>query len=196
MLSPAEEILDARKESHRDLSAWMGWAQEYPTMERVEDDLREAEKLRESRASFRYDVFKRVDNTPRFIGSVGIIRAPFNAHVAEIGYWMRTSEQGKGHTKTAAALLATVLRHMGVYRIEIRTDAGNEKSVGVARSLEFNLDGILRGDRITMDGRISSTCVFSVMPNEIIAHRLGDVKYRLYCSGTPGIDETHLITTL
>jgi RimJ/RimL family protein N-acetyltransferase len=63
----------------------------------------------------------------------------------EIGYWIRTSEAGRGlATEATAALTRVGLELCGADRIEIRVEPENHASLAIPRKLGFTEEGLLR----------------------------------------------------
>lgn len=70
-----------------------------------------------------------VDVGGRFLGGCGLVRKEFGG---EIGYWVRTSAEGRGVATAAARLLAGWGASEGLASIVIRADPGNLASQRVA----------------------------------------------------------------
>lgn len=194
MLDVPEEILEARNESQEDLKQWMGWAQEPATIEGIEQELKDAEMLRSNLAAYRFYIYKKSDNkkfqTAKFLGSIGIIRYGPHGISAEVGYWMRSSEQKKGYTRQALAMLTLYLHKIGVQRVEVRADIDNHRSIGVAASIGFKMEGVLKFDRIKMDGRLSSTAVLALIHElDQLKFDFQDIKFREFIDGTEHVSQ-------
>ena len=94
---------------------------------------------------WRYGMFKLADDT--MLGEVSLFprtsarRVPLaDADRAELGYWLREDETGRGYTTEAARALLDVAGAFPQFsRVEIRCDARNTASAGVPRRLGFAL---------------------------------------------------------
>ena len=83
----------------------------------------------------------------RVLGEVGLFprsatgRAPFgDSDRAELGYWLRSDETGRGFiTEAARAVLAIAANIPRFSHVEIRCDARNTRSAAVPRRLGFAL---------------------------------------------------------
>lgn len=117
--------------------------------------------LPRSRASA-VDGAERAADDDRFVGLVGIVRIDRKNAKAEIGYELDRAHWGKGIMREA---VAKVVEHgfgaLGLHRLEIRTDAENERSIRVALVLGFEKEGVLRHDERGFDGSFRDTVVFS-----------------------------------
>jgi RimJ/RimL family protein N-acetyltransferase len=83
----------------------------------------------------------------------------------EIGYWIRSSEAGRGlATEATAALTRVGLELCGADRIEIRVEPDNAPSLAIPRKLGFTEEGTLRRrlDPGDPDGVRRDAVVFSM----------------------------------
>ena len=91
--------------------------------------------------------------TGRLLGGTGAHTFRPSAHQAEIGYWVRTSERGRGIcTRAAAAMIDWLFAPQSaggfkLRRAEIICAGGNSASAAVARKLGARDEGRLAGDR-------------------------------------------------
>ncbi|PLT45778.1 GNAT family N-acetyltransferase [Paenibacillus sp. FSL W8-1187] len=153
-------INEAVKESLERLKVWMPWAQQAPTSEESELDARRADIAYRQREDMRLLLLDRASG--RLIGCSGLHRIDWKARCFELGYWVRTGEEGKGYvTEAVHAITAFAAGRLGAHRIEIRCDARNERSAAVARRCGFTLEGVLRGNDLSPDGSRRDTMVFA-----------------------------------
>ena len=89
-----------------------------------------------------------------------------------MGYWIRDSAAGKGlMTEAINGLARYLFTVMGAKRCEIETDILNQKSINVAKHLNFSQEALLHNHRLSADGAtVSDTVIFgctelSVLPN-------------------------------
>ena len=105
--------------------------------------------------------------THRYIGNSG--RRPHNweAGYFEIGYWVRASAAGQGYiTESVKLLVEYAFIHLHANRVEIRCNERNERSAAVARRLGFVQEGRLRNYAFTHLGKLRTTLVFSLTPED------------------------------
>jgi len=107
-------------------------------------------------------MFHMFDFANRFIGYCGLERIDWALRGFEIGYWMRTSSTGKGYmTEAVKALESHVFEHCGCRRLMICCDALNERSAAIPKRLGFELEGILRNERLNVFGEPQDTMVWT-----------------------------------
>ena len=167
----AEAVIGAIDESRPELEAWMDWV---PHMRQAEDATKfvvNASKARDAGTDFAFGIFLR--DGGRYLGGTGFHRPNWRVPSLEIGYWMRSSEVGKGYVREAVIGLTRVgFGHLGLRRIEIRCDAENARSRRVAESVGYVLEGRLRNEDRTVAGELRDTLVFSLIDRDDIAREL------------------------
>jgi len=137
-VADAAAIASAVAESLAELRPWMPWADSSaaePAAHRRH--LEEVVSNWERGTEYGYLVFRPGDD--RVLGCAGLHRR-VGPGALEIGYWLRTSETGRGTmTEAVRALANAALAVPGVDRVEVRCEEANEKSAAVARRLGFRL---------------------------------------------------------
>ncbi len=160
-LRDVSELYEAIQESLGELIPWMVWAKRSTTPEETEENLRRAIARFVTREDLRYDFHHK--ETDRLIACSGLHRIDWDIPKFEIGYWCRTSEQGKGYvTEGVKALSKMAFSRLGAARVEIRCDDLNEKSAAVAERLGFRLEGVLKYDSRSPRGELRSTRVYAL----------------------------------
>lgn len=154
-------VNDAVNESMNELKPWMPFAQKPQTIEDTEANLREACGKFIMREDLRLLIFDR--NLGHFIGSTGFHRMDWNVPKVEIGYWISTKHGGNGYiTEAVETLTKFAVTQFGAKRVEIRCDPENIRSRRIPEKLGFILEGVLRQDSMSADGKtLRDTCVFS-----------------------------------
>ena len=106
--------------------------------------------------------------TGRAIGSTryGAIE-PAHRRV-EIGWtWLGRSWQRTGaNTEAKYLLLRHAFETLGCIRVELKTDALNERSRAAIRRIGAREEGLLRSHMITADGRVRDTVYYSILDRE------------------------------
>lgn len=135
-----EPLVAAANESLPELQPWMPWAQEPATATTIAGFVGQTTGDWWRRTAFIY--LTRDPGTGLVIGGCGL-HARLGVGALEVGYWVRTSHTGRGVATAAARLLTEAALDLdGVGRVEIRCDAANTRSAGVARRLGYRLAAI------------------------------------------------------
>ncbi|MCJ7568139.1 MAG: GNAT family N-acetyltransferase [Anaerolineales bacterium] len=158
----AEMIQDAIEETFDDLHPWMPWASHKQSLEETKNFLKVAENKFLEGEDFGVSVFLR--KTGDFVLSTGLHPRNWSVPKFEIGYWCRTSMQGRGFTTEAVTTLADMaFREMAAYRVEIRCDARNIRSRRVAELAGFDFEAKLRSDDRANDGSMRDTVIYVLL---------------------------------
>lgn len=127
------QIMEARIESFNQLKAWDIWVPE-DSAESINaaDEMKmcawRIDRIKKHESIF-YNIFQH--ETGRFLGSCSLTECDWISKKAMLGFWLRTSETGKGYaTEAAEALLnyGTDVLGLTIYAMHAR---GNLKSRGV-----------------------------------------------------------------
>jgi RimJ/RimL family protein N-acetyltransferase len=159
-------VNEAIKTSINELKPWLPFASSEPSEEDTEINVRQAYIKFLSREDLRFHVF--LKETGEFVVSSGLHRIDWNVKKFEIGYWADSRHAGEGYvTETVACLTDFAFKNLRANRIEIRCDAKNIKSRAVAERLDFNLEGILVNDDLSVDRtELRDTCIYAKIRNE------------------------------
>ena len=150
---------EAVLESLDELRPWMPWADEHRTVEISEAYVRHASADFMARRDLPLLVFRREDG--RFIGASGLHRIDWEVPRVEIGYWVRTSETGRGYAAEFVRRIGEfAFDTLGAERVEIWCDARNERSAGVAARAGFELESRMVRARRDVAGRLSDSLCF------------------------------------
>ncbi|MEU1972541.1 GNAT family protein [Microbacterium sp. NPDC019599] len=97
-----------------------------------------------------------------------------NRHV-EIGYtWLSpTAQRSEVNSAAKLLLLGHAFEACGAIAVELRTHWHNRQSREAIARLGAKQDGVLRNHRLGPDGSLRDTVVFSILPHEWPAVRLG-----------------------
>jgi len=145
---------------------FLPWVTEEPTPQSAAIRCRRAEANFLLRADLPYLAFERTSG--RLVASIGLHRTDWSLPKTEVGYWVRTSEAGKGFaSEGVAALTAWALESLGAKRVELVTDEQNIGSRRVAERCGFQLEGVLRNVMLSPDGKLRNSCVYAKLPVEV-----------------------------
>jgi RimJ/RimL family protein N-acetyltransferase len=157
---PVESDLDALDaavdESIDELAPFMPWA----TPRRSKSDT--LAWIRNDRGSDEKS-FVIVDPSGAILGACGLNHFDELNRLANLGYWLRTSQTGHGYATRAARLL---VHHgqveLGLARIEILMSVENPASRRVAERVGARHEGVLRS-RLLLHGRRHDAHLFSIV---------------------------------
>jgi RimJ/RimL family protein N-acetyltransferase len=145
-------------ESLAELRPWLPWAQRAPSVEDSEALMRRMAAhwiLRDDLwlLLFRKESVASGSHEGEFVGCSGLHRIDWTTRAFEIGYWLRTSQAGRGYmTEAVHAIAGFAFDVLRARRVEIRADAHNTRSCRVAERCGFELEGTLRHESLDADG--------------------------------------------
>jgi ribosomal-protein-serine acetyltransferase len=149
-LSDVEEMHAATLESINELIPWMPWCHEGYSIE-------ESRKYVEEHAGgwqigITYDFAITDAKSGFYLGGCGINHINTSDNFANLGYWIRSTQTGKGIATTAASLVARFgIETLKLNRIEIVIAVENKASQRVATKVGAAREGILR-NRLSLPG--------------------------------------------
>ncbi|MBM7693189.1 RimJ/RimL family protein N-acetyltransferase [Peribacillus deserti] len=161
-----QKVFEAIQASKKELSQWLPFAQKHMSLDEVEEGVRKSFSKFITREDIRLHIFRKEDD--QFIGSTGLHRMNWDIPKFEIGYWVDSRYAKKGYiTEAASALTRFSFEFYRAKRVEIRCDPDNIDSRKIPEKLGFTLEGILRNDSLSADGKHPrDTCVFSKIASQ------------------------------
>jgi len=139
---------------------FLPWVAEEPTIQSAEVRCRKAEANFILRADLPYLAFEKA--TGRLVASVGLHRTEWDLPKTEVGYWVRSTETGKGFaSEGVVALTAWALNELGAKRVELVADENNMGSRAVAERCGFQLEGVLHNVMRAPDGGLRNSCIYA-----------------------------------
>ena len=166
----AQPLYDAIMESQERLQQWMAWAHTYHAVDDAVEFVRGQSGHWALHNHIGTGIFMKADGT--LLGSVGLHLHDLHVPVVELGYWIRSSAEGKGYVSEAVRRMAAfAFTEFGVQRLVIRCDARNIRSKAVAERLGFIAEGCHRRDSIGTDGTIRDTLVYAMTPDDYAGAR-------------------------
>ena len=166
--SDVDEVCDAVQASVAELSVWMPWA--HPTYSYTDAAtwLARSWLSWEGLEAFEYVIRDAHDG--RLLGTVGLNFIHPTEKRANLGYWVKTAEAGRGVATAAARLVARAgLTEVGLARIKLYHAAGNVGSQRVAEKVGFIYEGTMRA-RVVLHGRRMDALLYALIhPDEIRA---------------------------
>ena len=161
----AAAIQEALEESFSELHVWMDWAVTLQSFEDTKTVIERARARYEAMEDFSIHAF--LKDTGKFVLSAGLHPLNWGVPKFEIGYWCRTSMQGRGYvTEVVKELTAAAFRDLAAKRVEIRCDSRNQRSRKVAERAGFRLEARLRWDDRANDGSLRDTLVYVLLAED------------------------------
>lgn len=160
--SDIREMVSATRESSNEVYPWLEWCTPDYSLEEAETWIR---GQREAWAAQREFEFVIIDTDTRaFLGGVGLNHLHPTDRFANLGYWVRTGNTGKGIATAAVRLAARfAFEQTDLERLEIVVNLRNIASQRVAEKAGARKEGILRR-RIFMHGMSHDAVLFSLIP--------------------------------
>lgn len=160
-LEDAEDLFLAAQESVAEVHPWLPWCR--PGYSREEATGWIARTMARWDEGNDYEFAIRTASGT-YIGGGGINSLSDSHPMANLGYWVRTSQAGKGHATRAARLLGEFgLRDLKLQRVEIVASVSNLGSLRVAEKAGALKEGVLR-NRIVLHGQPHDAVMHSLIP--------------------------------
>jgi len=151
-------------ESLADLKPWMSWAHDGYH----EGDARDFIAMTRARWSegglYGFAITQAGEGT--LLGGCNISQVHPQYRFGNLGYWVRSSQRGKGIAAKAARLAARfAFEKVGLIRVEVIVATTNTASLRVAEKLGAHREGILR-NRIVIGQKACDAVMFSLIPED------------------------------
>ncbi len=161
----AQALQEAVEESREHIRPWLPFSYQHQNVEESLIWINEQRAQWILRKNMNCGIFEIA--TGRFLGGAGLMVRNWDIPYLEIGYWLRTSAEGKGYMSEAVRLLTNfALDELGAKRVEIRCDELNIRSASVARRLGYVQEALLHNNFLTPDGRVRNTLIFAITTAE------------------------------
>jgi len=154
-------LFEAARESTNEMLAWLSWCHPNYTVEESRSFVSSSETAWNEKTRFAFAVFD--VSSGLFLGGVGLNQINRKNNFANLGYWVRSSQTGRG-VATAATILAAEFgfEDLELNRIEILTAVGNVASRRVAEKAGAKKEGILRS-RLLLHNRPNDAVMYSLI---------------------------------
>lgn len=130
-LTDIPQLVDAVHESYATVGRFLPWTTQNYSHRDAADWVTEAKRQHTTGDGFHCGVF--LLSTGQLMGGIGINQTNPSRGLADLGYWIRQSQQHKGFATQAATLFASyIMRTCALSHLEIVTDADNLASRRVA----------------------------------------------------------------
>lgn len=163
-LAHAEDVYAMVSESITELLPWMDWVYSGYGIEDTIEWLANADDAWEKKEEYHFLIKDISRHHP--VGVCGLGYTGKKKKVAILGYWIRSSEAGKGIATAAAGLAVKfAFKDMGCSRVEIMADVSNEASIRVIEKIGGVKEGILR-KRLMTHGEERDAVLYSILRGE------------------------------
>lgn len=158
-----ELLFDAATESRGPgFTEWMPWCHKNYSLQESLDYLKTREKAWNEGVDYALAVIRPDDG--RYLGGAGLNAVSTQHGFANLGYWIRRSEWGKGYAAAATLAVAQfAFERLGLQRAEIVIAVGNQKSCRVAEKAGAVHEGILR-KRLKIGDEPVDAHMYSLVP--------------------------------
>lgn len=147
-LHHVDSLWESVQSSLDQLREWLPWAVN-PTIEETREFAKTCEADWAENKSWTFVILK----GQHAIGTIGLADAEPMTRRAELGYWMRTSDVGKGlMTEAGTAVVEFGFSELNLHRIELEAGTENPGSLAVAAKLGFKREGLARQSGFAANG--------------------------------------------
>ena len=161
----ADLIYEAARESIPEMTPWMPWCHPDYSLQESRDWISNCSEKWEQGSEYNFAITDTL--TGRYLGGCGLNDMRHDRNIANLGYWVRTSETKKGVATTTTLLLADFgINQLNLKRIEIVVDVDNIASQRVAEKSGATREGILR-NRLAQNGEPTAAVMFSLIPQDL-----------------------------
>ncbi|HTX73292.1 MAG TPA: GNAT family protein [Rectinemataceae bacterium] len=102
-------------------------------------------------------------DTDRIVGLILIKDIDEEAKTAEIGYMIDEEYEGRGIiTESCRLMIDFIFGELNLRKVVLSCDDNNERSIGIARHFDFELEGILKQNAV-INGRLRNTMCWGLI---------------------------------
>jgi ribosomal-protein-serine acetyltransferase len=159
----AAGLYAAALESVDEVFPWLPWCHPRYSLPEAEEWTRSRRQLFENGTEYDFAV---VDASGRFLGACALNQINRGHRFANLGYWVRSADAGRGVASTAVRHLAAfAFSRTDILRLEIVCAVGNTRSQRAAEKSGATREGVLR-DRLFLHGQSHDAVVYSIVRSQ------------------------------
>jgi RimJ/RimL family protein N-acetyltransferase len=163
--SDIDELLAASRESTREVYPWLEWCKPSYSVQDTEAWIRYQQEMWAARSEYNFIIID--TDTRAILGGIGLNHIQPIDRLANLGYWVRTGQTGKGIATAAVRLVAGfAFKETTLLRLEIVVNVANHASQRVAEKAGAHKEGILR-NRIFMHGASHDAVLYSLIAEDL-----------------------------
>lgn len=164
-VSDVHSVYEAVRESIPELSVWMSWCHPDYSMEEARTWIESQPDKWEKGSEYNFAIS--YSEGPLYLGCCGLNVIDRGCGIANLGYWIRTSQTNKGIATAATLLLARfAFNELKLNRVELTIAVDNQASLRTAHKSGATREGILR-NRVVKNNTPSDAVVFSFIPQDL-----------------------------
>jgi len=150
----------AAVESVADVFPWLPWCHPRYSLAEAEEWARSRPRLFKGGEAYDFVI---TDSSGRFLGACGLNQINRDHRFANLGYWVRSADAGRGVASTAVRQLAAfAFSRTDILRLEIVCALGNTRSQRAAEKSGAIREGVLH-DRLFLHGQSHDAVVYSIL---------------------------------
>lgn len=163
-LKHVQGIYEIAESNRIHLRQWLPWLDRMNDITFIENFVRNAELLNSSKSEYSFVIL----NDDKVIGRIGIYNINYSNCIAEIGYWISESHQGKGIVaQSCNRILEFAFQELNMNRIEVKCAVLNKRSQSIPIQLGFKLEGTLRSAEL-LHGEFQDLYLYSLLKEEFL----------------------------
>jgi ribosomal-protein-serine acetyltransferase len=162
-IDDADALYAAAKESTVELMPFMPWCHTNYVIDESRQWIETQVARFQSGEEYQFVV---ISSEGRFLGGCGLNALDEDNRLANLGYWIRTSETRKGAaTEAVRRLIGWAFNNTNLNRLEFVISTDNPASLRVAEKTGAMREGVLRS-RLLLHGVAHDAVVFSIVRKE------------------------------
>ena len=166
-MDDARPCFEAIIESMDELMPWMFWCNPDIAYPEIEGWVASRPSAWLDDISYEFVVIDPHQGT--FIGNCGLVHVDLQNRMAELGYWIRTTQTHKGFATQASKLaLKFAFDVLHLNRIEIIVETGNTASQKVAEKLGAKKEGVM-WQRLHIHDTFRDAYLYSILADDAVA---------------------------
>lgn len=160
----AVPLNEAALESVAEVGPWLPWCHRGHTLDEAESYIRQQRERFERGEEYSFAI---ESEDGRLLGGCGLNELDQSNRRCNLGYWVRSSETGRGHATQAVLQLASwAFSHTDLVRLEIVASVENKPSQRVAERVMSVREGVLRR-RLLLHGRWHDAVSYSIIRPDV-----------------------------
>ena len=154
-------MYEAVRESITEVSRWLAWCHPDHSVEDSRAWIKSRPAAWASGSEYSFAITDAADGA--FLGTCGLNRIDPLHRCANLGYWVRTSQTGRGVAAGATILVARfAFKELKLNRVEIVIADSNAPSLRVAKKVGATWEGLLRR-KLVAHGEVHDAVMFSLI---------------------------------